>query len=111
MPKLRWIALAVAALPLQGFLVFSLWGKGNFLSPSGAKFTLGCLAVDLVIGVVAAMHYERLHSGAVANPHSLIGQTLRRDAVQPPAPPPTREAWDGGWEDPDKASDKMSRKH
>ncbi len=106
------IALGAVAAVLQGLAVFAWLGKaGSFLSPTG----LGCIAaplvVELVLAVVVLKNMHELHTHAVSNPHSRLGQALRDDAKAPPVPPPTREAWKGGFEDMDHASDKMSKGH
>ncbi len=104
------IVLGLAAAALQGVAVFWFGGYGgSFLSVTG----LGCvtipLGVELVLLVVILKNLDELHSRTVSNPHSLLGQALRSDAKTPPAPPPTREAWKGGFEDMDGASDKMAK--
>lgn len=94
-----WIVLLTVAIPLQGVAVFWLrQSGGSFFSQVGLECTLFPAVIELVVAVATAIHYERIHSGAVGNPHSVIGKTLRNDAAQPPAPPPTRKAWDGEWD-------------
>jgi stage V sporulation protein SpoVS len=101
------IALAGVWVPLQGYLVFLWFGRGQFLSQHGIECTVIPAFVELVILVTSAMHHERLKTSYIANPHSQLGASLRNDAPRPHVPPPTRTAWDGEWEDPSKASDKM----
>lgn len=94
-----WIALALIAIPLQGFAVF--WFRetsGSFFSQTGLECTLVPVVVELVAAIATAVHYDRIHSTAVPNPHSLIGKTLRDDCQQPPSPTPARAAWDGKWD-------------
>lgn len=84
----RWTGYIVAAIivvPVQSYLVFSLWGKGSFLSASGAKFAIGCVVVDFVVFVVATMHLDRFRISTVPIPHSMIGESLR--GAPPPQPP------------------------
>ncbi len=109
-----WIPLAgvaaVAVALLQGFGVFAVWGfGGSFLSLTGAKCVGIPLVIEAVLLVVILKNLDELHARSVSNPHSLLGQALRHDANTPPAPPPTREAWKGGFEDMDRASDKMAK--
>ena len=82
---------------------------GSFLSVTGLECVAIPAGVELVLLVVTLKNLDELHSRSVSNPHSLLGQALRNDAGRPPAPPPTREAWKGGFEDMDDASDKMSK--
>jgi len=100
------IILASVAALFQGWAVFWIADYGG---PFASRTGLACvgvpLLVELVVFIVAMRNLDQLHANAVANPHSLLGQSLRRDT--PPAPPPSRAAWDGGWEDPGKATDKM----
>ncbi|MGO9047824.1 MAG: hypothetical protein ACLQFW_13220 [Xanthobacteraceae bacterium] len=112
-PRL-WIPLAVVAAVavalLQGFGVFTFEGfGGSFLSFTGAKCVAIPLGIEAVLLVVILKNLDELHARSVSNPHSPLGQALRNDANAPPAPPPTREAWKGGFEDMDRASDKMSK--
>ncbi len=112
-PRL-WIPLVVIAAVvvalLQGLAVFTVWGfGGSFLSLTGAKCVGIPLVVEVVLAVVVLKNMHELHTHAVSNPHSVLGQALRHDANTPPTPPPTREAWKGGFEDMDRASDKMSK--
>ena len=114
MTKWLWIALAVVAglavAVLQGLAVFAFEGfAGSFLSIAGLKCVAIPAAVELVLAIVILKNFDELHSIKASNPHSLIGQSLRKDAARPPAPPPTREAWKGGFADMDDASDKMSK--
>ena len=114
MKKGLWIALAVVAglavAVLQGLGVFVFEGfAGSFLSVAGFKCVAIPLGVELALAVVILKNFDELHSIKASNPHSLIGQSLRNDAARAPAPPPTREAWKGGFEDMDDASDKMSK--
>jgi hypothetical protein len=107
--KLKYLGLAVlvvAAIPTQGFIVFSFLGQGSFFGRSGLVCTVSPIFVELVVLVVAAMHFERIHSSSVANPHSLIGQALRKETTDP-RQPSVRAAWDGGWEQPADAAEKM----
>ncbi len=106
-----WVlgALGVLWIPIQGYLVFLWFGHGQFLSQSGIECTVIPVFVELVVAVTSAMHFDRIHSGAVANPHSPIGQKLLNGSGRPPAPPPTRAAWDGEWEDPVKAGERMRK--
>jgi len=112
--KWLWIPLAVVAglavALLQGFAIFAVEGfYGSFLSITGAKCVAIPLGVELVLLVVILKNFDELHSVKASNPHSLLGQALRNDGAHPPAPPPTREAWKGGFEDMDDASEKMSK--
>jgi hypothetical protein len=59
--------------------------------------------------VVVMKNLDELHSRSVSNPHSLLGRALRSETALPPAPPPTRAAWNGGFEDMDEASGKMAK--
>jgi hypothetical protein len=104
------IVAGIAAAILQGWLVF-LWQEfpGPFLSLTGFKCVAVPLFVEAVVAVVAFGRYDELHARAISNPHSLLGQALRDDAGRPPDPPPTREAWNGGFAPMDEASDKMSK--
>lgn len=110
----RWRLIAVAVLvfaPLQGWLAYLyVQPKGPFLGVAGVKCTLGAMAVDLVLLVVTMRNLDQLHAVTTSNPHSLIGQGLRaRDdaAPAPPAKATTQDAWNGRWEDPDRAADRM----
>jgi hypothetical protein len=110
-----WIALGLLAALLQGLIVFAFWGAPTpFLSITGLGCVLIPLGVELVVAVVAFQKLDEIHGQAVANPHSVLGQALRKDpsraAAAPSAPPPTREAWKGGFEPMDSAADSMSRK-
>jgi hypothetical protein len=112
--KWLWIPFAVVAgvavAVLQGLAVFAFEGfDGSFLSVTGAECVAIPAAVELVLLVVILKNFDELHSRSVSNPHSLLGQGLRNDAGRAPAPPPTRDAWKGGFEDMDDASDKMSK--
>jgi len=107
MKTLGLAVLVAAAIVFQGFVVFSVRGNGTFASQTGLECTVVPAFIEFVVFVVAAMQYERIHTGAVSNPHSLIGKTLRRDAGHAPEPPKAREAWDGEWEDPRRAAEKM----
>lgn len=110
---IKWIALALVLIPAQGYMIFLLRGGGLFLSQKGLECTMIPAFIEFALLVTSAMAYERIHASAASNPHSVIGSTLRKDAGQPPAapPPPTRAAWDGGWEDPNQVSEKMKRGH
>ena len=106
------VTLGLIAAVAQGLLVF--WGlgeAGSYLSLTGLGCTLVPLGIELVLAVVVLKNMHELHTHAVSNPHSALGQALRGDAHAPPGPPPTREAWKGGFEDMDRASDKMSKGH
>jgi hypothetical protein len=112
--KRLWIPLAVlagvAVALLQGLAVFAFEGfAGSFLSLTGAECVAGALGVELVLLVVILKSLDDVHSRTVSNPHSLLGQALRNETKTPPAPPPTRDAWNGGFSDIDNASDKMSK--
>ena len=101
-----WVALALVAIPLQGFVVFWLRQTGgSFFSQAGLECTVVPVFIEVVVGIATAIHYERIHSGAVANPHSLIGKTLSNNSPQPPPPPPAQKAWGGTFEDPHKPDD------
>jgi len=108
-----WIGLVLVAIPLQGFVVF--WCRqtgGSFFGQAGLECTLFPVAVELVVAIATAIHYVRVHADAVANPHNLIGKTLRGDDRNPPAPPPrpkVSDAWGGVWVDPAKASERMGK--
>ncbi len=107
---LGMIALGLVAAVLQGLVVFWMFAKaGSFLSLAGLESTLAPAGVELVLAVVVLKNMHELHTHAVSNPHSVLGQALRHDANTPPTPPPTREAWKGGFEDMDRASDKMAK--
>lgn len=102
--------LGLAAAVAQGLVVFWWLGKGgSYLSLSGLGCTLAPPGVELVLALVVLKNMHELHTNAVSNPHSLLGQALRRDANTPPVPPPARDAWKGGFEDMDRASDKMAK--
>ena len=97
----------------QGLAVFwYMEPSGPFLGRAGVQCTGIPLLVELVLLVVTIKNLDTVHANAISNPHSLIGQSLRPDARQSAAPPPqaTRTAWDGSWEDPNHAADKMSGK-
>ena len=107
---LPWILLGAVVAVLQGLAVFAFEGfGGSFLSVTGLKCIAIPAGVELVLLVVILKNFDELHSRSVSNPHSLLGQALRNDAGRAPAPPPTREAWKGGFEHMDDASDKMSK--
>ena len=109
---MKWLACIVVALivlPLQGYAVFWYRGGGDFFSRAGFECTVIPAFIELVVIVVSAMHFERLYGSSVANPHSLMGQTLRKDTNQAPLTPSARAAWDGGFEDPGKASSQMGK--
>jgi hypothetical protein len=111
--KWLWIPLAgvagVVVAVLQGLLVFA-WQDfpGSFFSMTGFKCIAVPLFVEAVIAVVALKSLDELHLKATANPHSPLSQALRNDGARPSAPP-TRDAWKGGFEEMDEASDKMSK--
>ena len=83
-----WVlgALGVLWIPIQGYLVFLWFGHGQFLSQSGIECTVIPVFVELVVAVTSAMHFDRIHSGAVANPHSPIGQKLLNGSRSAPCP-------------------------
>ena len=102
------VVLGLVAASLQGYAAFwYLDYPGSFFSRAG----LGCTAVVAVAEVfllaMIIFKVDELQSGMVANPHSRLGRSLRGNAGHPPPPPETRAAWDGEWEDPSKAADKM----
>ena len=85
---LGWIVLALTALAVQGYAVFWFGGyPGAYLSRIGLECTAVPVFIELVLFVVTMMHLDRLHAGAVANPHSLLGQALRQGDVPPPPLP------------------------
>ena len=105
-----WAAVGLVGALLQGLAVFTWRGYGgSFVSLTGLGCVLVPLGVELVVAVLAIRNVDALHADTVTNPHSLIGKGLRNDSARPPAPPPTREAWKGGFEDMDSASDKMAK--
>ena len=96
---------------LQGLVVFAFEGfAGSFLSVTGAECVAVPVGVELVLLVVILKNLDEVHSRTISNPHSVLGQALRNETKTPPAPPPTRDAWNGGFEDMDSASDKMSKR-
>lgn len=104
------IAVGIAAIILQGWIVFLVMEfPGSFLSLTGLKCVAVTLFVEGIVIVVAFKHYDELHARSVANPHSPIGHALRKDMPKPPAPPPVRDAWSGGFEGTDSAADKLSK--
>lgn len=105
-----WAALGVAAAALQGLAVFRFREfPGPFLSLTGLECAAVPLIVELVLAVVVIKNLDELHARSVANPHSLLGQALRQDGANPPPPPAARDAWTGGFEDMNDASDKMRK--
>ncbi len=74
-----WITLALIAVPLQGWLAYLYVElRGDFLGIAGLKCTVGALAFDLVLLVVTLKNFDQVHASAMANPHSLLGQSLRQ---------------------------------
>ncbi len=109
----KWVVLIVlgaAAAVAQGLAVFwYMEPHGLFLGRAGLQCTAIPLLVEVVLLVVTMKNLDQLHASAISNPHSLFGQSLRDDTGKPAAsPPPTRSAWDGQFEDPAKAADKMA---
>lgn len=105
-----WAAGGLVAALLQGVAVFAWRGYGgSFVSLTGLGCALVPLGLEGVVALLAVQYLDHLHAQTVTNPHSLLGQALRKDSGRPPAPPPTREAWKGDFEDMDDVSDKMSK--
>ena len=112
--KRLWIPIAVLAgvafALLQGVAIFAFEGfAGSFLSGTGAECVAVPIGIELVLLVVILKNLDEVHSRAISNPHSVLGQQLRNKTKTPPAPPPTRDAWNGGFTDIDSAGDKMSK--
>jgi hypothetical protein len=107
-----WVVLGTLGAVGQGLAVFwYMEPHGPFIGRAGLQCTGIPLLIELVLLVVTLKNFDQIHASAVSNPHSLIGQSLRNDAHQSAAaPPPTRTAWDGEWEDANHAADKMSGK-
>jgi hypothetical protein len=105
-----WIALGLVVVVLQGLAVFWYRGYGgSFWSQTGLECAAIPAIAEIVLLVVVLRNLDELHARSMSNPHSIIGEALRRDAHRSPAPPPTRKAWDGGFEDMDDASSKMGK--
>ena len=102
--------LGVAAAIGEGYgaFVYLGYGDGPFVSLTGLAFTVGAAVADVFLVALIVFKLDELHAGISANPHSRIGQTLRKDTGHPP-PPEARAAWDGQWEDPNQAAGKMGR--
>lgn len=100
--------VAVIAATAQGRLLFGFLGyAGDFVSLKGLGCSVAVALIEAVIVALAIIKADEMHSGMAANPHSRLGQSLRTGTGQPLAAPPTRAAWDGGWESPSTAADKM----
>lgn len=101
-----WFVLGALGALTQGFAVFWYFEPyGPFLGRGGLECTVIPLVIEVVVLVLSLKNLDHLHASAISNPHSLLGHSLRNDAARPP--PPARSAWDGQWEDPTQAADKM----
>jgi hypothetical protein len=108
---LLWATLGTGFILGQGYLIFLFQSYDTpFASLNGLRCVVVPLLIEAVIGVVTLRNVDQLHANAVANPHSLLGEALRKGNPPPPSPPAAREAWDGHWEDRDQAADRMSGK-
>jgi hypothetical protein len=104
------ILLGLAAAVLQGWAVF-LWQQfpGPFLSLTGFKCVVVPLFIEGVVGVVTLIKINELYLHASTNPRGPLSRALLGSNGQRAEPPPTREAWKGGFEPMDDVSDKMSK--
>ena len=108
---LLWATLGTGFILGQGYAIFLFQNYStSFASLSGLKCVVFPLLIEAVISVITLRNVDQLHANAVANPHSLLGNALRKGSHPPPSPPAAREAWDGHWEDTDQAADRMSGK-
>jgi hypothetical protein len=108
---LLWTVVGTAAAVGQGYAIFLFQNyDGSFVTALGAKCILFPALIEVVIGVITLRNVDQLHANAVANPHSLLGEALRKGSDPPPSPPAARDAWDGQWEAPDRTADKMAGK-
>ena len=92
---------------LQGYVAFwYLDYEGSFFSRIGLECSAVVAVAEIFLVAMVIAKVDELHSGMISNPHSRLGRSLRGDTEQAP-PPPSRSAWDGGWEEPGEATDKM----
>jgi hypothetical protein len=103
-----WGVLALGAAVLQGYVVFWYFDLGvSFLSRPGLGCIVGVVLVEAVVAALTILKADEMHGSLTSNPHSPLGQSLRSKGTPRPAPPAARSAWDGDWERPSEASDKM----
>jgi len=88
----KWGLLAVLGglgAVAQGRAIFwYMEPSGPFLGRAGLQCIGIPLLFELVLLVVFLKNLDQIHAGAVSNPHSLLGQSVRNDSRQSAASPP-----------------------